>query len=273
MKTFFLGTHLPGWLSWCDVPLMVSDRRLRDVKRPLPARAPWVLDSGGFTELSMHGTWANGPCPQEYAERVARYQRWIGNLAWAAPQDWMCEPFILAKTGLQVHVHQWRTIDNLRDLRNAWNQHPGPSPFIPVLQGYAVDDYLRHIDLYRAAGIDLTAEPVVGVGSVCRRQGTAEIDVLFRELHAAGIRGMHGFGVKKLGLERFAHLLHSADSLAWSFAARREPALSECQGHKNCANCPRYALAWRAELLAQVASGEARPRQGDLLDMLRGVAS
>lgn len=75
------------------------------------------------------------------------------------------------------------------------------------------------------------------------------------------------------GLERFAHLLDSADSLAWSFAARCEPRLPNCQGHKNCANCARYALAWRGELLAQVASGEARPRQGDLLDILRGVAS
>jgi hypothetical protein len=267
MKTFWLGTHQPGWLSWAGVPLMVSDRRLRTVKRPLPAAAPWVLDSGGFTELSMHGTWDHGPSPAEYVARVRRYQRTIGQLAWAAPQDWMCEPFITARTGLTVAEHQARTVQNLALLRSL-----GPDvPFIPVIQGYAVDDYLRHIDMYRAVGVDLTAEPIVGVGSVCRRQGTSEIEDLFRELHAAGITRMHGFGVKRLGLDRFAHLLESADSLAWSYAARRAPRLDGCQEHKNCANCPRYALAWRRDLLVAL-DGRGEPAYQPSLFDRAGVA-
>ncbi len=34
-----------------------------------------------------------------------RYRDEIGCLLWAAPQDWMCEPWITAKTGLTVAEH------------------------------------------------------------------------------------------------------------------------------------------------------------------------
>jgi hypothetical protein len=91
---------------------------------------------------------------------------------------------------------------------------------------------------------------------VCRRQATGEIGAIACELAAAGLR-LHGFGVKQHGLARYADHLASADSLAWSYAARRRPALPGCTGHRNCANCPRYALAWRAQVLA----GLDGPRQ------------
>ena len=129
--TFLLGTHHPNWLATSEVPLFVSDRRLR-VYRKLPiAVVPWALDSGAFTELATHGNWNHGPTPEEYAGRVRRYQREIGKLLWAAPQDWMCEPGILAKTGLTVYEHQRRTVANFRTLLRL-----APDlPFIPVVQG------------------------------------------------------------------------------------------------------------------------------------------
>jgi hypothetical protein len=43
--------------------------------------------------------------------------------------------------------------------------------------------------------------------------------------------------------------------MAWSIAARRRPPLPGCTRHKNCANCSRYALTWRRELLAGLATG------------------
>jgi hypothetical protein len=91
----------------------------------------------------------------------------------------------------------------------------------------------------------------VGLGSVCRRQASGEIGAIVAELAAAGLR-LHGFGVKQRGLARYADRLVSADSLAWSYAARRRPALAGCTRHRNCANCPRYALAWRARVLADL---------------------
>ncbi len=258
---FWLGTHQPGWLARLDVPLFASHRTLQ-VRRRLPrALAPWALDSGGFTELALHGRWQT--TQGEYAEAVARYQAEVGRLAWAAPQDWMCEPAMLARTGLSVEAHQVRTVDNYCQLRQL---APG-LPFIPVVQGWDVASYLRCVDRYQRAGVDLAAAPLVGLGSVCRRQHTAEIAAVVAELAAAGLR-LHGFGVKLRGLAGYAEALASADSLAWSYAARRRPALPGCQGHRNCANCPRYALAWRARVLAALEA----PRQLHLPLHLDGAA-
>ena len=247
---FLLGTHQPGWLERLDVPLMVSHRTLRGRRRLPRARTRWALDSGGFTELRLYGGWQTTPI--EYAHAVARYAAEVGQLGWAAPQDWMCEPFMLARTGRSVADHQAATVDNYCLLR----QLAPTLPFIPVVQGWTAGDYQRCVRLYEQAGVDLAAVPLVGLGSVCRRQATGEIGAIAAELAAAGLR-LHGFGVKQHGLARYADHLESADSLAWSYAARRRPALPGCVGHRTCANCPRYALAWRAQVLA----GLDGPRQ------------
>jgi hypothetical protein len=247
--TFLLGTHQPGWLATFRVPLFVSDRRIRNYRQLPQAAVPWALDSGAFTELATHGDWNHGPTPVQYTARVRRYQREIGNLLWAAPQDWMCEPQILAKTGLSIAEHQHRTVSNLCTLRRL-----APDlPFIPVIQGWTVAEYIRCVALYREVGIDVTSERLVGIGSICRRQGSAEVGTILRALHAAGVIRLHGFGVKLLGLRRYGHLLTSADSLAWSFTARRSPRLPECAGrHRTCANCPLFAYRWRDRLVRQL---------------------
>lgn len=236
---FYLGTHLPNWLERVDVPLFISHRRLAKRRRFPVARSAWALDSGGFSELSLYGEWRTGT--DDYVEAVARYGAEIGQLEWAAPQDWMCEPHIIEKTGLSVREHQERTVSNYLEIRDR-------GPFIPVLQGWELSDYEACVALYADAGVDLTAAPVVGVGSVCRRQGTSEIGRLIKTLHDAGI-ACHGFGVKTEGLALAGRYLRSADSLAWSYQARRSWPLPGCT-HKSCANCARFALRWRRQLLA-----------------------
>jgi len=176
---FFLGTHQPGWLARRPEPLFISDRRLRTYRRLPVAAGGWALDSGGFTELAAHGSWEHGPTPSEYVAWIRRYAAEIGGLLWAAPQDWMCEPWITAKTGLSVAEHQHRTIDNFTQLRDL-----APDlPIVPVVQGWTVTDYLRCVDRYAAAGVDLTASPLVGLGSVCRRQATDEAEAIITALH------------------------------------------------------------------------------------------
>ena len=86
-------------------------------RRRLPRAATgWALDSGGFTELRLHGGWRTSAV--EYVSAVRRYRDEIGNLEWAAPQNWMCEPFMSAKTGLTVREHQVRTVSNDLHLRH-----------------------------------------------------------------------------------------------------------------------------------------------------------
>lgn len=262
--TFFLGTHQPGWLNHARVHLFVCDRRLRDRKTLPRAAAPWALDSGGFTELRDYGRWT--VTPREYVARVRRYRDEIGALQWAAPQDWMCEPIVISGgalgpqrfvgTHLSVAEHQRRTVANLAQLR----EMAPDLPFIPVLQGYTLPEYEHCADLYAVAGIDLSAEPLVGLGSVCRRQGTREVHTIITALHGRGIHSLHGFGVKTLGLDLYADLITSADSLAWSLDARllRRPS-PWCTGHrtaKNCASCLPYALAWRARNILPASAPE-----------------
>ncbi|MFE2532606.1 hypothetical protein [Streptomyces sp. NPDC059371] len=255
---FFLGTHQPQWLGTANVPLFVSYRRLAG-RRTLPrAIAPWALDSGGFTELSMHGAWRTPA--HTYLAAVRRFRDEIGLMAWAAPMDWMCEPWITGLTGLSVGEHQRRTIDNFLHLRTA-----APDlPIIPVLQGWELDDYLTCADAYERAGIDLTAEPVVGLGSVCRRQATGQAAAIVTTLAARGLN-LHGFGFKTLGLRSCGYALTSADSLAWSYDARRKPPLPG-HSHKNCANCLPYALQWRTRTLTALPPWHQPPLGNDAQD-------
>ena len=267
---FYLGTHRTSWL-WRDTPPLciprqqLENRRL-DQLEPMTGEA--MLDSGGFTELQKFGQWTW--TAKQYVDLVDELHTRLNGFTWIAPQDWMCEPAVIhggtfkgkhfAGTGLSVREHIERTVSNGLELRAL-------APHLPIkyaLQGYAIDEYLLCLDLYRQAGVDLTAEDVVGVGSVCRRENTNEIEDLFRELHGAGLHNMHGFGVKSGGFNRYVQYLGSADSLAWSYRARRIQAPSpgcENRGHINCANCLWFATRWYHERVAQIE------------DLLTGTAS
>lgn len=230
---FYLGSHHATSRWWAlGVPLFVSVRVLGKRKTlPVPL-APWALDSGGFTELSKHGKWVTAE-----AEYVAQIQRLSAMpfFQWAAPQDWMCEPWIIAKTGLSVAEHQERTVASFLSLRAQVG-----ALVIPVLQGYGPREYDRCVDLYRAAGVDLSAEPVVGLGSVCRRSGSREAARLIWYLREHRLR-LHGFGLKDTAFRSCRDVLASADSMAWSATARRAG---------RDANSPKEAMAWRTRLLA-----------------------
>lgn len=235
---FFLGTHQADWLDKVDVSLFVSTRRLKKRKTLPRARAAWGLDSGGFTELSTYGQWTVKP--KDYVREVRWYAEDIGDLAFAAPQDWMCEPWIIEKTGLSIEEHQRLTVENYLELKTLGDE----LPFIPVLQGWRKDDYHRHADAYGKAGVDLAAEPLVGLGSVCRRQEMTEAEDIVLSLRPLKL---HGFGFKTTGLKRYGYLLESADSMAWSYAGRRR---GTCLEYKSrCANHLHWALAWREQAL------------------------
>jgi hypothetical protein len=76
---------------------------------------------------------------------------------------------------------------------------------LPVLQGYSPVSYVQHIRQY---GERLAPGAWVGVGSICKRNGDP-----------AAI----GFGIKTTALASglVRDLLHSADSMAWSYHERR----------------------------------------------------
>lgn len=254
---FLLGTHEVSWLGRTDVPLFISHRRLSRQRRWPRALGPWAEDSGGFSELSLFGKWVTAA--DHYASAVSRHVDEIGSMLWAAIQDWMCEPFMLDRTGLTLAEHQARTVDSYLELREL-----APAvPWAPVIQGWRQRDYHDHVRQYVNAGVDLSAAPVVGVGSICRRQATDEAASILGSLAALGL-SLHAFGLKTLGLRKIGGEVASADSMAWSLNARKNPPLAECS-HRSCANCMRYALRWRDQMLAD--ADRPRARQLSLMNL------
>lgn len=266
VPVFVTGLPEPSWLGRVTFPAMVSYGRMarRPLPRQLAARCPTYVDSRGFTELQNHGRWTVSP--NQYVQWLHDHREKI-NLQWAAPQDWMCEPAIIhggshgrarfVGTHLSVREHLHRTVDNYLILR----QLAPDLRIFPVVQGWELDDYLHCVELYATAGVDLATLPLVGVGSVCRRQSTAEIGQIVTTLAGLGLR-LHGFGVKTLGLLRYGRYLVSADSMAWSKDAFHSPPLPGCV-HRNCANCLRYAVQWRARLLAKLHDAPSREPNDD----------
>lgn len=240
---FYTGTHQASWLwkhkgNWC-----VSRRRLYKKKKLHKALDRWVLDSGGFTELNDYGKWTVEP--KAYVLEVERYISEIKNIEWCATQDWMCEDFVLKKTKKSVLEHQLLTIRSFLDLKNINDK----IPWLPVIQGYTREEYLTCIDLYQKAGIDLTQEKCVGLGSICRRQITTEAADIISEISDMGIK-LHGFGLKSTALKdiRVRSKIASSDSLAWSFEARYNLPLQMCKTHESCSSCIHYARLWTIKI-------------------------
>lgn len=212
---FYVGLHQLSDARRFD-RAFVSVNRIRGRRKPIGAAA-WIMDSGAFTELSRHGRYRHSV--EEYAAEI---NRWASDpsLVAAVAQDYMCEPFIIAKTSLSVEEHQRLTIERY----DALVKLVDPRIYVmPVLQGYTVADYLRHIDMY---GDRLAPGAYVGVGSVCKRN--TDVSAIEQILSAIKDRRpdlrLHGFGLKTTALSSgvVLELLESADSMAWSFAARRQ---------------------------------------------------
>jgi hypothetical protein len=244
LVTFYLGVDRPAWLARLGIPLFVSYRALTHQQTVRPAVDRWAMDSGAYTEITMNGRHTTSVAT--YARAVARYRDEVGMLDWAAPQDHMTEPWALARSEVASTIAQAQalTVENYLALRAA----DDTLPIIPVLQGQSRADYDAHIDSYARAGVDLFAEPLVGLGSVCRRQATTEIAELIAHL-SCGLR-LHGFGVKTSGLGSYGWMLSSSDSMAWSYGGRR---INPCpqSNRKSCNHCEHHALDWRTRVLEQ----------------------
>jgi hypothetical protein len=238
---FFTGLHQPSDAKHFD-SAFISVNRIRNRKSGFVV-GDWIMDSGAFTEISTHGHYRNDVA--EYAEQI---RRWAGNgnLLAAVSQDWMCEPHIIAKTGLSVAEHQRLTIERY----DALIAEQTGVYILPVLQGYAPTDYVEHIRQY---GDRLEVGGWVGVGSICKRNGDPRaIESVLLAIHGErpDLR-LHGFGLKSTALASglVTHLLETADSMAWSFAAR--------MGGRN-GNCWKEAMRWTDRI-------RLAPKQGILL--------
>jgi hypothetical protein len=196
----------------------VSVHRLRARRSTFPARRV-ILDCGGFTTIHRHGGYPEPPTA--YAAHIRKVRGWLGKrLLAAVSEDYMCEAWMLEKTGSTIADHQRQTIERYDALLAC---DVAGTRIMPVLQGYSPASYIEHI---RAYGDRLTPRMWVGVGSVCKRNAnyrSVEGVLLAIKRERPDLR-LHAFGVKRTALQSqlVRDLLFSADSMAWSFAARYE---------------------------------------------------
>lgn len=213
---FYVGLHQPGDAQHFGLAC-ISINRLRRRKKPIDC-VDVLVDSGAFTELAQHGRYRHSV--EEYAADIKRlHDSGVVKISAAVAQDYMCESWMLAKTGLSIEEHQRLTVERYDDLLACGL----PVPVMPVLQGFDPEDYADHVRQY---GDRLKFGMWVGVGSVCKRQGDprAIIAVLQSIRSVRPDLRLHGFGVKKTSLLHpgVREFLYSADSMAWSFAARKQ---------------------------------------------------
>jgi len=74
---------------------MISVERLKNRKSHFRVN-DWILDSGAFSQISRDGCFSMSPT--DYLRQIERWKA-CGSLVAAVAQDWMCEAFILEKTG------------------------------------------------------------------------------------------------------------------------------------------------------------------------------
>ena len=212
---FYVGLDQPGDARHFERAFL-SINRMR-ARRGVLGCQDWILDSGAFQEIDRFGGYRETPA--QYAGEVNRLAAIDPGIRAAVSQDWMCEDFILAKTGLTIADHQRLTVERYDALlplvRGVY--------LMPVLQGYSPASYVAHA---RAYGDRLAPGAYVGVGSLCKRNGSPfKIeDVLLAVKRERPYLALHGFGIKTTALRSgvVRNCLLSADSMAWSFAARKQ---------------------------------------------------
>lgn len=230
MEAFYTGLHQPNHAQHferCMISLGTlatrnsdgtiqrrKDGTLRLRKKPIQCNDV-MIDSQAFRILELFGDY---PDPVSVYAEALKHICTLCGVTSATAEDYMCETFMLAKTGKDVAEHQALTIERYDELLT----HNPPCYILPVLQGYTPAEYLDHIRQY---GERLAHGAWVGVGSVCKRNAniTAIEEVLMTISLARPDLRLHGFGVKTTALESsiVRSCLYSADSMAWSFAARK----------------------------------------------------
>lgn len=193
---------------------LISYYAMKSTKTPWITDKNWMLDSGGFTIGMREGT-KGYPANKivEYPWSKDDYVRFVNK--WKPQVAWTMDYAVkIANTQDVLKEKQRRTIENTIYLKD---KIQSPTVLGAVLQGWENQDYLRHLDMYKDAGV---IQPWFAIGfSLSRLNMATTLDTIMeikREL--PGWVKFHGFSVKLSTLNKFPRLakfLYSADSAAW----------------------------------------------------------
>lgn len=181
------------------------------------------IDSGGFSSSLKSGGYTR--TDDEYLQHVEELQP-----DYYALRDYPCEPELLQTHNRTVEMHQALTVDHHLKLLDKIDDYQISGSWVPVLQGWTLEEYLDCIDLFKEHGL---LSDYVAIGSVCRRGSQDEIRKIISVVkHQLGGRRLHAFGLN-LGVLRDPHLwgcVYSVDSGAFDYAARKRRWIGDLQG-------------------------------------------
>ncbi len=177
------------------------------------------VDSGGFQFFTRFNEYPYSP--GSYLELIAKDGDIVTHFA---SMDYPCEPELLEKRNATIEQNIRRTVELAVEMDEIINRvYPFlKEKFVPVIQGWRLDDYMRCIELYEDVGI--TADyNYFGIGSVCRRNSEKEVARIVSAIRKrlGGDVKLHAFGTKisNLRVRKFVHSVYSADTSAWNFEA------------------------------------------------------
>lgn len=229
-----------------------------------------ALDSAGFVAMKVHGgyPWSI----HQYCDLVQEpIKGMIEPWSWWSQMDFCCEPEI-ASNEAQVKERINATVESLSLCIDEAKKRGMRMP-MPILQGWRPIDYELCVGLFDQI-LDGNWPPLVGVGSVCRRQLNGPnglIPVINSISRLLPKSKLHLFGVKGLAIAHLGDNVESIDSCAWDFAARKDiqryrreymaqhigTTMSDATKALPCTNAlkARYMLKWHTSTQLQAKGG------------------
>jgi len=222
MKEFYLvadwGAH--NYLTVPNIMLSAGSIAQTDGKKwnmsrvRLPEGYPdkLILDSGGYSFFSR---WGDYPFSISSYVDLANILKDMYPLERVATLDYPCEPKINRINDLQTNEERIRATVNMA---GGCIDEDKTLPWLPVIQGYTINEYLYCLDLY--ADIGITSD-YWAIGSICSRKGNLlelrNLIVTIRDqfdnekLHAFGL------GIPFLKDPQIFQAIYSSDSSAWNW--------------------------------------------------------
>jgi hypothetical protein len=172
-----------------------------------PAHESLYLDSGGYAFFHRHGDYPY--TLDQYAALAVAY-----GADFVSTMDYPCEVGVKRPERLRTNVDRIRrTVENAS---TAMERFP-KLPWVPVVQGFAPQEYEASADLIVDAGLE---RPVMAIGTLCARKSADEAWAIIRTVarKLPGVK-LHGFGIDMRFLRdrRIRSTLWSADTSAWKF--------------------------------------------------------
>jgi hypothetical protein len=175
------------------------------------------LDSGGASLFEQYS---------DYPFSLDAFVQWIkamqetndNKVKYVAILDYPCEPEINRKA---FSTNQERIEATVRNAMKCFRHDISPAKWLPVLQGYSVEEYLHCLKLYKDQNLYLD---YIAIGSMCRRNDLDQIHKILKAIKERTDAKIHLFGLTIKALKKLAiyDLIDSCDATGYALGCSKE---------------------------------------------------